>query len=34
MQEKGDRAGKAESARGVKERSHERDKDIGFSDPR
>lgn len=33
VQEKGDRAGKAESARGVKERSHKRDKDIGFSDP-
>ncbi len=33
VQEKGDRAGKAESARGVKERSHKRDKDIGLSDP-
>lgn len=34
VQEKGDLAGRAVSARGVKERSHERDEDIGFSDPR
>lgn len=31
--EKRERAGRADSVRGVKERSHGRDKDIGFSDP-
>ncbi len=34
VQEKGDLAGRAVSARGVKERSHKRDEDVGFSDPR